>query len=94
MRQMEEDQNIDMLSRMLDTLDYPLVLQALADECDSAFGKDLVRQSLTDYSRDLDLKRSLLLTDSAGDAAGAGRVGLEGHVAGGQQRDQGENLWR
>ncbi|KAL7539177.1 hypothetical protein ACHAXR_010213 [Thalassiosira sp. AJA248-18] len=44
-RQMEEDQQLDMHQRTLDTLDYPLVLRALADECESVFGNNLVLNS-------------------------------------------------
>lgn len=44
---MDEDQSVDMRRRTLETLDYPLVLCALADECDSAFGRDLVVRRLS-----------------------------------------------
>ncbi|KAL9179988.1 hypothetical protein ACHAXT_007958 [Thalassiosira profunda] len=45
-RQMEEDQELDMHQRTLDTLDYPYVLRALANECESVFGRELVLASV------------------------------------------------
>ena len=45
-RQNEEDQELDMRQRTHDTLDYPLVLRALANECESVFGKKLVLNSI------------------------------------------------
>jgi DNA mismatch repair protein MutS2 len=45
-RQREEDQHLDMHQRTLDTLDYPLVLRALANECGTVPGKEIVLDSL------------------------------------------------
>ena len=46
-RQLDEDQSVDMRRRTLETLDYPVVLRALADKCDSVFGRDLVVRRLS-----------------------------------------------
>ena len=45
-RQNEEDQQLDMFQRTMDTLDYPLVLRALSNECGTIFGKELVLNSI------------------------------------------------
>jgi DNA mismatch repair protein MutS2 len=44
-RQNEEDQHLDMFQRTLETLDYPLVLRALANECETMKGKEIVMSS-------------------------------------------------
>jgi DNA mismatch repair protein MutS2 len=44
-RQNEEDQQLDMHRRTLETLDYPLVLRALANECSTMRGKEIVANS-------------------------------------------------
>jgi len=41
----ESDQQLDMYQRTLDTLDYPLVLRALAKECSTVPGKSIVLSS-------------------------------------------------
>ena len=44
-RQNEEDQHLDMNQRTLETLDYPLVLRALAKECSTVKGQEIVLNS-------------------------------------------------
>lgn len=44
-RQNEEDQHLDMHRRTLETLDYNIVLRALANECSTMKGKDIVLNS-------------------------------------------------
>lgn len=44
-RQNEEDQHLDMTQRTLETLDYPLVLRALAKECSTVKGQEIVLKS-------------------------------------------------
>ncbi len=44
-RQNEEDQHLDMHQRTLETLDYPLLLRALANECSTMRGKEIVANS-------------------------------------------------
>ena len=44
-RQNEEDQQLDMKQRTLETLDYSLVLRALANECGTMKGRDIVLNS-------------------------------------------------
>ena len=46
-RQNEEDQQLDMNQRTLETLDYPLVLRALAKECSTVKGQEIVLNSHT-----------------------------------------------
>ena len=44
-RQNEEDQHLDMHQRTLETLDYPLVLRALANACSTMKGREIVSNS-------------------------------------------------
>jgi dsDNA-specific endonuclease/ATPase MutS2 len=45
-RQREEDQQLDMTSRTLDTLDYRYIIQALAEECGTVVAREIVWGSL------------------------------------------------
>jgi len=45
-RQAEETQSLNIYKRTYTTLDYPLVIKALANECDSVYGQDLVLNSI------------------------------------------------
>ena len=45
-RQAEETQSLNIYKRTYTTLDYPLVMKALANECDSIYGQDLVLNSI------------------------------------------------
>lgn len=45
-RQREEDQQLDMHLRTLETLDYRLVLKALSEECSTVKGKEIVWNSI------------------------------------------------
>lgn len=45
-RQSEETQSLNIYKRTYTTLDYPLVIKALANECDSVYGQDLVLNSI------------------------------------------------
>jgi len=45
-RKDEETQQIDLTQRTLDTLDFPIVLRALADVCDTEPARDMIRREL------------------------------------------------
>lgn len=45
-RQREEDQHLDMHKRTMETLDYRLVLKALAEECGTVKGREIVWSSM------------------------------------------------
>ena len=49
-----EDQNIDMHQRTLDTLDYPVVQRALADECETQVARNLITKSMHTQVQSLD----------------------------------------
>ncbi|KAL7494212.1 hypothetical protein ACHAWT_002923 [Skeletonema menzelii] len=65
-RQDEEDQHLDMNKRTLETLDYPLVLRALAKECSTVKGQEIV---LNSHSPDEQIQASSSIKDADDDIA-------------------------
>lgn len=65
-RQDEEDQHLDMNKRTLETLDYPLVLRALAKECSTVKGQEIV---LNSHSPDEQIQAASSTKDADDDVA-------------------------
>ena len=65
-RQDEETQSLNIYKRTYTTLDYPLVIKALANECDSIYGQDLVLNSILVSTSDNDGDSSASSSSSVG----------------------------
>ena len=79
-RQDEETQHLNIYKRTYTTLDYPLVIKALANECDSIYGQDLVLNSILVSTS----------SDNGGSSGGSGSSRSSVGSKGKESNDKGE----
>lgn len=79
-RQAEETQSLNIYKRTYTTLDYPLVIKALANECDSIYGQDLVLNSILVSAS----------SDNGGSSGGSGSSRSSVGSKGKESNDKGE----